>query len=80
MASNHFKGRSKLTATEMKILKWIAEGKTAADVGCILARAEGTIKCHRVKILFKLDACNVAHAVSKAYQLGILKIGDEEQR
>jgi len=62
-----------LTPREMSVLKYLALGKTREEVGIILGVSAETVKSHSKAIQLKLDAPNTAGAVSRAYELGILR-------
>lgn len=62
-----------LTAREMTVLKYLAMGKTRDEIGIILGVSAETVKTHSKSIQVKLDAPNTAGAVSRAYELGILR-------
>jgi len=62
-----------LTAREMTVLKYLAMGKTRDEVGIILGVSAETVKTHSKSIQVKLDAPNTVGAVSRAYELGILR-------
>ena len=64
---------SMLTAKEMSVLKYLAMGKTREEVGIILGVSTETVKTHSKSIQVKLDAPNTTGAVSRAYELGILR-------
>lgn len=64
---------SMLTAREMDVLKYLALGKTREEVGIILGIALETVRTHTKSIQVKLDASNTTGAVSRAYELGILR-------
>ena len=64
---------SMLTAREMDVLKYLALGKTREEVGIILGISFETVRTHTKTIQVKLDAPNTAGAVSRAYELGILR-------
>jgi len=64
---------SMLTSREMAVLKYLALGKTREEVGMILGVAAETVKTHAKSIQIKLDAPNTTGAVSRAYELGILR-------
>ena len=62
-----------LTAREMAVLKYLALGKTREEVGIILGVSPETVKSHSKSIQLKLGAPNTAGAVSRAYELGLLR-------
>ena len=65
-----FKPPCKLTPRETEILKWSAEGKTAAEIAIILCLAERTIGFHMCSIFRKLGVNNKIAAVLRASQMG----------
>lgn len=60
----------KLTPRETEILKWSAEGKTAAEIAIILCLAERTIGFHMCSIFRKLGVNNKIAAVLRASKMG----------
>lgn len=62
-----------LTAREMCVLKYLALGKTRDEIGIILGVSRETVKTHSKSIQVKLDSPNATGAVSRAYELGILR-------
>lgn len=63
---------SKLTAREIEVLRWTADGKTASEVGLIMEISERTVNFHVGNSLLKLNATNKTSAVIKAAMLGLL--------
>jgi LuxR family quorum-sensing system transcriptional regulator SolR len=63
---------SKLTAREIEVLRWTADGKTASEVGLIMEISERTVNFHVGNSLVKLNATNKTSAVIKAAMLGLL--------
>lgn len=61
-----------LTAREVEILRWTADGKTAGEVGDILAISERTVNFHVNNALLKLGAVNKTAGVIKAVLLGLI--------
>ena len=51
----------------------LAMGKTREEVGIILGISTETVKTHSKSIQVKLDVPNTTGAVSRAYELGILR-------
>jgi LuxR family transcriptional regulator, quorum-sensing system regulator BjaR1 len=60
---------AELTEREREVARWLANGKTAADVGQILGLSERTIKAHLSHIREKLNATTTTHAVARALRL-----------
>jgi two-component system NarL family response regulator len=65
---------SDLTARELDVLRWVAQGYSNKQIGAELGIAEGTVKAHMNGVLGKLDANDRTHAVTIAYQRGILTL------
>lgn len=62
-----------LSKRELEILRWFAKGKTQEEVAVICSISLETIKSHSKAIRTKLDAPNITGAVTRAYELGILR-------
>ena len=60
-----------LTTREIEILKWSAEGKTAADIAIILSMKERTVHFHVANAIQKMGACNKISAVVQAALSGM---------
>jgi LuxR family transcriptional regulator len=65
-------GAPHLTARELECLSWAAQGKTAADIACVLDRSVETVRLHLKRSIRKLGALNRPHAVAKAVSYGLL--------
>lgn len=61
-----------LTAREIEVLRWTADGKTSSDVGEIMRISERTVNFHVNSTLLKLGASNKTAATIKAAILGLL--------
>lgn len=64
-----------LTAREQRVLALIAQGLTDQEIADQLAWGIGVIKRDAQSIFVKLDARNRAHAVARAYDLGLIAKG-----
>lgn len=62
----------KLTAREIDVLRWTADGKTSGEVGQILNIAERTVNFHVNNSLLKLNVANKTAGVVKAAMLRLL--------
>lgn len=62
--------KSELTPRERETLSWVAEGKSAEDVACILGISRYTVERHLTNIREKLDAINTTQAVVEALRQG----------
>jgi len=63
-------GRYRLTPRETEVLRWMADGKTNAEIGAILGVTAGTAKIHVERILAKLGVENRTTAVALLRRLG----------
>ena len=63
-----------LTTREHQIVKLIAEEYSNKEIANHLDISVGTVESHRKNIFYKLGTKNMAGAIHKAYQLGILKV------
>lgn len=63
---------SPLTAREVEVLKWTADGKTAADIGDILTISIPTVNFHIKNAVQKLKVANKTAAVVQALMQGLL--------
>ncbi|RPI34645.1 MAG: DNA-binding response regulator [Chloroflexota bacterium] len=64
-----------LSKRELEVLELLAQGKTTTQISGELYVSENTVKTHVRHILGKLEASNRAEAVSKAAQMGLIKLG-----
>ena len=62
----------RLTSRELEVLKWSADGKTASEIGQILAISADTVNFHVSNAITKLGAANKTAAVVRAAMLGLL--------
>lgn len=65
---------NELTEREREVLRLIAQGYSNKSIGDQLHIAEGTVKAHVNSILGKLGARDRTHAVTIAYQRGLLSL------
>ena len=61
-----------LTAREVQVLQWAAEGKTEWEIGFILGLSEHTAEKFIRSARAKLHAANRTHAVARALKLGLI--------
>ena len=61
-----------LTARETECLRWVAVGKTAAEIGVIMGLSEHTVITHLRSVMFKLDVKSRPQAVAVAFRLGLI--------
>ena len=63
---------SRLTAREVEILKWTADGKTSSEAADILRISTNTVNFHVKNAISKLRVANKAAAAARAAVLGLL--------
>ena len=61
-----------MSKRELEVLTWIAAGKTAVDVGEILAISDRTVEWHIKTAMRKLGACNRVQTVVLALRNGLI--------
>jgi LuxR family quorum-sensing system transcriptional regulator SolR len=61
-----------LTERELEVLRWTAEGKTAAEVSMIMNISVNTVNFHVTNFTRKLSSANKVQAVVKAALCGLL--------
>ena len=66
--------RSVLTAREREVLAWVAQGKSAWEIGEILDIAKRTVDEHAQTAVRKLGAVNRTHAVAIAVRERLIEI------
>ena len=69
---------TQLTDRQLEVLSLIANGKKHQAIANELKVTSHTVRGHSQAIKERLDAVDEAHAVSIAYQLGILKVRNDQ--
>lgn len=64
---------SKLTAREIEILRWTADGKTSGEISNILSISDNTVNFHVKNAMAKLQTSNKTSATVRAAMLGMLR-------
>ena len=67
-------GTNFLSPRETEIVRYISQGKTHDEIGIILGISSETVRSHTKSIQRKLDCTNSASAVTRAFELGILRV------
>lgn len=62
-----------LTELEQDVLEWLARGHTFARVGRLTGLSESGVHGVQARVIVKLDAQNLVHAVHRAHCLGLLE-------
>jgi LuxR family quorum sensing-dependent transcriptional regulator len=66
--------RSVLTPRENEVLRWVAKGKSAREIGEILTITKRTVDEHVQTAIRKLGAMNRTNAVAIALRDGLIKL------
>ncbi len=61
-----------LTHREIEVLRWSADGKSAAEISAIWSVSKNTVDFHIKNAVKKLQTCNKTAAVARAVMLGLL--------
>jgi DNA-binding NarL/FixJ family response regulator len=61
-----------LTARELEVLQLVANGKSSKAIAIELFISSNTIEAHRKQILKKMEAKNMAEAISNAFRNKII--------
>lgn len=64
--------RPSLTPQEERCLRWVAQGKTAWEIGQIMRISEPTVVFHLKNLMKKLDVINRSQALAVAIRLGLI--------
>ena len=64
---------SPLTAREMDVIRYLAEGKSREETGMILGIGYETVSSHVKSIMFKLGCTTTTQAITTAFRQGILR-------
>jgi two-component system NarL family response regulator len=63
-----------LTPREIEVLSFVAKGLANKEIADQLGTSDGTIRIHVQHILSKLGAADRTHAVTIAFQRGLLRL------
>jgi LuxR family quorum sensing-dependent transcriptional regulator len=66
--------KSKLTPREVEVLRWVADGKSAWEIGEILHISKRMVDAHAQAGVRKLGATNRTHAVVLALRDGTIEL------
>lgn len=66
--------KTKLTPRECEVLRWVANGKSAWEIGEILHITKRTVDEHVQTAVRKLGAVNRTHGVAIALRDGVIKL------
>lgn len=63
---------SALSARELEVVRWTAQGKTSIEIGQILALSDHTVNAYMTNAIKKLDCVNRTQLVAKAIRLKLI--------
>jgi LuxR family transcriptional regulator len=72
---HHREDTGELSAREIEVLRWTAEGKTAGEISILMAISERTVNFHAANAMAKLNCANKTATAVKAAILGLLDQG-----
>jgi DNA-binding CsgD family transcriptional regulator len=61
-----------LSARELEVIRWTAQGKTSVEIGQILSLSDHTINAYMTNAIKKLDCVNRTQLVAKAIRLKLI--------
>lgn len=61
-----------LSARELEVLRWTAQGKTSVEIGQILSLSDHTVNAYMTNAIKKLDCVNRTQLVAKAIRLKLI--------
>ncbi|WP_108651786.1 helix-turn-helix transcriptional regulator [Dongshaea marina] len=63
---------TQFSRSELQVLYWSAQGKTAEEIAFVLDISHHTVKTYRHRLIKKLNATNMTHAVYLGKQLSLI--------
>lgn len=66
-----------LTRRQLEVLRLVGEGKTSKVIAKQLSLSPGTVNEHVEAAMAELNVNSRAHAVQKALQMGLIRVGDD---
>ena len=69
---NEVSAHSALSARELEVVRWTAQGKTSIEIGQILALSDHTVNAYMTNAIKKLDCVNRTQLVAKAIRLKLI--------
>ena len=69
---NELVAPSPLSARELEVVRWTAQGKTSVEIGQILSLSDHTVNAYMTNAIKKLDCVNRTQLVAKAIRLKLI--------
>ena len=69
---NEESAHSALSARELEVVRWTAQGKTSIEIGQILTLSDHTVNAYMTNAIKKLDCVNRTQLVAKAIRLKLI--------
>lgn len=69
---NRDQNHSPLSARELEVVSWTAQGKTSVEIGQILSLSDHTVNAYLTNAIRKLDCVNRTQLVAKAIRLKLI--------
>jgi DNA-binding CsgD family transcriptional regulator len=69
---NEDNAHSSLSARELEVVRWTAQGKTSIEIGQILSLSDHTVNAYMTNAIKKLDCVNRTQLVAKAIRLKLI--------
>ena len=69
---NELASPSPLSARELEVVRWTAQGKTSVEIGQILSLSDHTVNAYMTNAIKKLDCVNRTQLVAKAIRLKLI--------
>ncbi|MBB3590013.1 DNA-binding CsgD family transcriptional regulator [Rhizobium sp. BK529] len=69
---NEESAHNALSARELEVVRWTAQGKTSIEIGQILALSDHTVNAYMTNAIKKLDCVNRTQLVAKAIRLKLI--------
>lgn len=69
---NELAAPSPLSARELEVVRWTAQGKTSVEIGQILSLSDHTVNAYMTNAIKKLDCVNRTQLVAKAIRLKLI--------
>ena len=74
LAARDAGGAVHLSPREREVLEWLAQGKSAEEVGIILSIASATVMFHYRNVALRLGTLNRTHTIVEAMRRGLLPL------